>query len=159
MTTILAIDPGNNTGWALRYHDGSIESGTWTLMPAQLRKYEGGGMRYLRFTAALDSVTKMAAEEGKPIGAVYYEAVRYHKSVQAAHSYGGYTAHLMAWCEQNKIAYSILPVGSIKKFATGKGNANKEAMIVAANERWNTKITDDNEADARWIAELAASMS
>ena len=41
----------------------------------------------------------------------------------------------------------------IKKFATGKGNANKEAMIEAAKELgYNPK--DDNEADAIHIYRL-----
>lgn len=38
-------------------------------------------------------------------------------------------------------------VTSIKKFITGKGNANKEEMIKAMNEQ-GFKVEDDNEADA-----------
>ena len=43
--------------------------------------------------------------------------------------------------------YQGVPVGSIKKHATGKGNADKAAMIDAARAR-GFSPADDNEADA-----------
>jgi hypothetical protein len=46
-----------------------------------------------------------------------------------------------------------VPVGTIKKHATGKGNAGKDAVI-AAVRAWSFDPVDDNEADAlallRW---------
>ena len=43
----------------------------------------------------------------------------------------------------------------IKKFATGNGRAAKFDMMSAASERWPGFVpTTDDEADARWIAEL-----
>lgn len=42
-------------------------------------------------------------------------------------------------------------VSSVKKFATGKGNATKHEMIAAAEARWDGDFTDD-EADAAWVA-------
>ena len=43
--------------------------------------------------------------------------------------------------------YQGVPVGTIKRHATGKGNAPKEAMIAAARGR-GFSPADDNEADA-----------
>ena len=43
--------------------------------------------------------------------------------------------------------YEGVPVGTIKRHATGKGNADKEAMIAAARAR-GFNPADDNEADA-----------
>ena len=40
-----------------------------------------------------------------------------------------------------------MPVGTIKKHATGKGNAGKDEMIIAAKSRGHDP-KDDNEADA-----------
>ncbi|MEY3082847.1 MAG: hypothetical protein RJA94_2832, partial [Pseudomonadota bacterium] len=40
-----------------------------------------------------------------------------------------------------------MSVGTIKRFATGKGNADKQAMIAAVRER-GFESADDNEADA-----------
>jgi len=45
--TILALDLGTTTGWAIRGFDGLITSGTVSFKPG---RYDGGGMRYLRFT-------------------------------------------------------------------------------------------------------------
>ena len=40
-----------------------------------------------------------------------------------------------------------MPVGTIKKHATGKGNASKDEMVASARARGHAP-TDDNEADA-----------
>jgi Holliday junction resolvasome RuvABC endonuclease subunit len=40
----------------------------------------------------------------------------------------------------------------VKAHATGKGNASKDAMVLAAATRWGVTATED-EADALWIAD------
>jgi Holliday junction resolvasome RuvABC endonuclease subunit len=78
---------------------------------------------------------------------VYFEEVRRHVGVDAAHAYGGFLAHLTAWCEHHQIPYQGVPVGTIKKHATGKGNAVKAAMMAAVRAKGFLPV-DDNEADA-----------
>ncbi|PIE08965.1 MAG: hypothetical protein CSA73_01055, partial [Rhodobacterales bacterium] len=56
-------------------------------------------------------------------------------------------ATLTAWAELRGAPYQGVPVGTIKKHATGKGNAPKQAMIAAAQAR-GFRPADDNEADA-----------
>ena len=58
-----------------------------------------------------------------------------------------YLAHVTAWCEHHQIPYEAVPVGTIKRHATGKGNASKAAMIDAMHAR-GFDPADDNEADA-----------
>jgi hypothetical protein len=139
-TSILALDLGTMTGWALRSRDGEITSGTVSFKPS---RYEGGGIRYLRFRSWLDELTHYVGA----FGAVHFEEVRRHAGTDAAHVYGGLLATLTAWCEQREIAYQGVPVGTIKRFATGKGNADKAAMIAAVKTR-GFAPADDNEADA-----------
>lgn len=134
----LALDLGTTTGWALRAPDGLITSGTASFKPG---RYDGGGMRYLRFSRWLDEM----AEHG--LGLIWFEEVRRHAGTDAAHVYGGLMATLTAWAELRGIPYEGIPVGTIKKHATGKGNANKDAMIAAAVAR-GFSPADDNEADA-----------
>lgn len=139
-TTILAIDLGTTTGWALRGSDGHITSGSESFRP---QRFEGGGMRFLRFKRWLTEI-KQSCDD---IDCLHFEEVRRHVSTDAAHAYGGFLATLTAWCEHHQIPYQGVPVGTIKKHATGKGNASKEEMVASAQARGHAP-TDDNEADA-----------
>lgn len=144
---ILALDLGTRTGWAL--WDGQIISSGH--IDFKNGRFEGGGMRYLKFKQWLNQVYTNAGE----IGAVYFEEVRRHAGTDAAHVYGGFMAHLTAWCESRNIPYSGIPVGTIKRSATGKGSASKEAMIIAASSAVSRDISDDNEADAVCLLNFA----
>ena len=73
--------------------------------------------------------------------------MRRHVGTDAAHVYGGLLAVLTSWGELRGVPYEGVPVGTIKRHATGKGNANKDSMIAAARSR-GFDPTDDNEADA-----------
>jgi hypothetical protein len=138
--SILALDLGSTTGWAIRNDRCRILHGTAEFRPT---RFEGGGMRYLRFERWLDETRKIAGG----IDVVYFEEVRRHAGTDAAHVFGGFLATLTAWCEAHCIPYQGVPVGTIKRFATGKGNADKQAMVAAIRER-GFEPEDDNEADA-----------
>ena len=147
---ILALDLGTTTGWALRSANGPVAHG---FVSFKSQRFEGGGMRYLRFGRWLaDMLTLSGSQTGSQtnltcIGAVYFEEVRRHLGVDAAHVYGGLLATLTAWCERHQIPYQGVPVGTIKRQATGKGNAGK-AEVIAAMKALGHPVTDDNEADA-----------
>ena len=138
--SILCLDLGTQAGWALRSDDGTVTSGSESFHP---QRFEGGGMRYLRFKRWLTELKQLTDS----LDAVYFEEVRRHAGVDAAHAYGGFMAHLTAWCEHHEIPYQGVPVGTIKKHATGKGNANKQEMM-ATMHRLGYQPVDDNEADA-----------
>ena len=146
-TVVMAIDLGTTTGWAMRTLDAQVVHGFESFKSS---RYEGGGMRYLRFKRWLIEIKQSV--DG--IDAVFFEEVRRHAGVDAAHAYGGFMAHLTAWCEHHQIPYQGVPVGTIKKHATGKGNANKEQMVTAARQRGHAPA-DDNEADALAILHWA----
>lgn len=142
---ILALDLGTTMGWALR-NAGVIQHG---FISFKGHRYEGGGMRYLRFGRWLSEVATSAE-----VSAVYFEEVRRHAGVDAAHVYGGLLATLTAWCESRDIPYQGVPVGTIKRHATGKGNASKE-QVIAAMRALGHPVADDNEADALALLHLA----
>jgi len=137
---MLALDLGTSAGWALQAGDDFITSGTVSLKHT---RYDGGGMRYLRFRRWLEQLDLDAG----PIEAVYFEEVRRHVGTDASHVYGGLLAVLTAWCEEHLVAYQGVPVGTIKRFITGKGNADKAAVIAAVQAK-GFAPADDNEADA-----------
>lgn len=139
MGAILTIDIGTTTGWCLKGKNGGIVSGSLDLRGG---RFEGGGMRFLRFKAWLAEIHELT-----PVGYVAFEEVRAHKGTDAAHIYGGLMSQLMVFCEEHKIPYQGVPVQTIKKFMTGKGNADKPKMIAAARSH-GFGPADDNEADA-----------
>ena len=143
---ILALDLGTQTGWAIGGRGCNVTSGTISFKP---NRFEGGGMRYLRFANWLDELERLV--DG--ISEVYFEEVRRHLGVDAAHAYGGFLGGLTSWCESNQIPYLGVPVGSIKKHITGKGNAGKRKVMDAVMAR-GFNPTDDNEADAIALLDL-----
>ena len=134
----MALDLGTTTGWALK-SNALITSGTINF---KSQRFEGGGMRFLRFRRWVD---EMLLKER--VTELYFEEVRRHMSTDAAHVYGGLMAQLTATCEERSVPYQAIPVGTIKLHATGKGNAGKPAMISAMWARGHAPV-DDNEADA-----------
>jgi Holliday junction resolvasome RuvABC endonuclease subunit len=136
----LALDFGSLAGWAIRAEDGSIISGT-----AKFKndRWQGGGMRFLRFKHWLTEIKNVAGG----FDLVVYEQVRRHAGVDAAHAFGGWLAILTSWCDHHEIHYQGVPVGTIKRFIAGKGNADKQAVIAAVRGR-GFSPADDNEADA-----------
>jgi Holliday junction resolvasome RuvABC endonuclease subunit len=134
---ILALDFGTSTGYAIE-KDGEILSGVKKLR----HNRHASGVRALDFYLWLNRVIR---EYG--IDRVYFERVYAHSGTEAAHLYGYFMHTLAAVCEELGIKCVGISVGTIKKFATGKGNASKEEMITAAKSRGFDPQTDD-EADA-----------
>lgn len=141
---ILALDPATKMGWA----HSSGQAGTWNF---SVKRDESAGFRLLRLRQALDR-TKV----GLGVDCVVFEAAR-HAGAQmqgALVVQAELQGVIKCWCEENRIMYRGYSPTEIKKFATGKGNANKAAMAEAAAIKWPGITGDDNEIDARWLLEL-----
>ncbi|MFA6294268.1 MAG: hypothetical protein WC637_20925 [Victivallales bacterium] len=160
MTNILALDTGLHCGWAASLGEPRVQthgltreitvihptvfSGVWNLKP---KAREGYGRRFVKFRKHL--VETLVLLE---IGKVVYERVRRHMGTDAAHSFGGFIAHLTEICEEHGIPYEGFEVGTIKKVVTGYGGADKKLMIKVAKILYpGIEPQDDNEADALGI--------
>lgn len=164
---ILALDLGTHTGWAL-YEGGAITSGTWLLAtPKELRAQKKANldrccdMRPARLQDHLDKVG--------PVDVIYFEDVQFCSTQLQAQLWASLRAVVSLRYPGCKIV--AVPVGTLKKFATGKGNASKEEMAEALlkkdpaffgdPERGLFKRgdaiveVDDNEADALHLLNLA----
>ena len=150
---ILALDLGTSTGWALgRRIDGDLDvldSGVVNL------KGKSHGHRMLE----LEEFVRSSMYRPGGIDLIVYEDVRRHMGTDAAHLYGAFAAMVQACCITFGIQCESVGVGTIKKRATGKGNAKKNAMIEAAKAKWpDQAIIDDNHADALWLLDCLVSL-
>jgi len=152
---MLSIDPGTKCGYS--WLDVPIPtpevlkpqpaySGVWNLA---VQRHEGGGMRFLRLKKHLVELEPKF---------ILYEEVRGHKGTSAAHIYGGIVATIQTYCEEHTIDYIAIPVGTIKKRASGKGNCGKDVMVETANAEFvrppDEPITKDDIADAMWLLQI-----
>lgn len=160
MSNTLTLDLGTKTGWAIS----KTESGMVNFSP----KKDSRGQRWIKYESFLNQLI-----DQHDIKLIYYERVVSHKRKEkkklgnnktvdkyvegsiAAHVYGGFLALLEKVCYERNVEYIGVPVTTLKKFATGKGNAKKEEMIKAACKYTGRKITDDNEADALCLFKYA----
>lgn len=141
---ILAIDPATKCGFA---HSCGV-SGTWDF---SVRRDESAGMRLIRLRGKLNELY-----EAEPVELLVYEAARHAapKMQGALVVQATLQGVLLLWAEDHKIEYRGYSPSEIKKFATGKGNANKADMMAAAVQKFGL-IQDDNHADALWLLALA----
>lgn len=130
---ILALDIATKTGWC-----NDTSSGVWDF---SVKRGESIGMRLIRFRAKVQEMINLERPD-----VIVYElpAGLFKASIMVASEMIGV---LKTLCEDNNIEYAHESATEIKKFATGKGNAKKEAMIQAAKDL-GIQVIDDNHADA-----------
>ncbi len=133
MNNILALDIATNTGWKTK-----TSSGVWNLKP---NRGESEGMRVVRFKSKVKELIEL-----ENITLVSYErpAGMHKSSIMVASEMVGVLKDL---CIEKRVELACYSATEIKKFATGKGNANKDEMIKEAI-RLGFNPQDDNEADA-----------
>ena len=136
---ILALDIATKTGWKTK-----TASGVWDL---KCNIGESESMRVVRFRAKVKELIEL-----EDIDLVAYErAGGMFKGAIIVES--EMIGVLKLLCNEKNVDMACYSATEIKKFATGKGNVKKEAMIEAAKELgYNPK--DDNEADAIHIYRL-----
>lgn len=140
------LDLGSKFGWASVTNFNVRMSASVDMRP---RKHENWSARFHKFRDVLNQL-----HGAEPVTDIWYEEVRRHEGTDAAHIYGGFIANLGQWAEEHGAAITGVPVGTIKKFATGRGNASKSEMLLACSEKFGVIPSDDNEADAVALREL-----
>jgi len=145
---ILALDLATKTGWAYSLgKDKPIESGVENFKP---KRGDSPGMRFLYFDSFLERVGGLF----KPDLIVY--EMPYGKGDYSKEILFGLSTRVQSYCALNQITHSTIHASSLKKYATGRGNASKDEMLCEAQARFpDKKIVDDNEADALLMLEWA----
>jgi Holliday junction resolvasome RuvABC endonuclease subunit len=140
---ILAIDPAEKTGFA-------TSSGLYGVWDFKLKRDEAGfGIKLMRFNNNIEEIVKKEKIEY----IVYERPSGFHANAVISHS--KFVGVIEKFGIENDIPTRGFSASEIKKFATGKGNANKKLMVQAAIKKLGYRGADDNVADAMWIRELA----
>ncbi len=138
----IALDLGTKLGYVVDNTIDIIKSGT-----IHFRKRESKYNDYESFLCDLiNNVCKGSC------ACIYYEKVRAHRGVDAAHMYGGFEAILQKLASSFNIPFVGIPVKTIKKAITGNGNANKIGVMLSVKEHMGIDPVDDNHADALAIS-------
>lgn len=162
MTTIgvtLAIDLGSCMGWAIFHGKRRYASGVVKFKQRTRKKIkEPRGVKYIQFLDAL----RESVEGDGPIpllrapDIIVFEQVRGNwLNASSREVYGGMLAQLEIFSINTGIPLVGVGVSTIKKFATGRGNARKDEMMKAARRIWRgIKLATDDEADALHIGRV-----
>lgn len=154
----IGFDPATKYGYCVMRADGSIVvSGAWDL---SLERGQSPGVPMLKLCGYIEELEDTYDLKHCFAG---YELVEAHMryvngkpqaNTYAAQMYGKYLGMTLATLEARHVEFCGFPVGTIKKHATGRGNANKEDMLNACMNKYGKVTNDDNEADAVAIADL-----
>jgi Holliday junction resolvasome RuvABC endonuclease subunit len=144
---ILALDPATRCGWA--HSDGPC--GTWDL---SVKREESSGMRLIRLRMKLEELLKSHS-----VDLVAYEAPAAMQSMQAAKVVYELVGQIKVWCHDHGFQFVSYMPPQLKKFATGKGNAKKEAMVDAFESIVKRPVEDSEHdmVDAWWLLRLVQS--
>jgi Holliday junction resolvasome RuvABC endonuclease subunit len=139
---IMAIDPADRLGWAVSNQLYGVEN-------FKSKSGESNGFKLIKFKSFLQKVI-----DTEDITVIVYERPggRFKNDIM---SHAKYIAVIEIVCIERGLEYKAFSAAEIKQYATGKGNANKEAMVTAAQQRYGYTGTDDNVADALHILNLA----
>lgn len=125
-----------------------LDTGQETGPTGGLIKPRGRGVP--RLQDAMDQV--VAAAAGADV--VVLEGYAY-ASGNRAHQMGELGGVVRLALHQRGFLFVDVPPSCLKKVATGKGNAAKEAVLVEAVKRLGYQGADHNVADARWLLAMA----
>ena len=160
MKALLALDLGTNTGYAYRSAGGDIVFGTWCLATdREMRAYKKAKHDFRgcdpRVCKLADHVHGLVT--GLGVSVLGWEDVMFSSSTAQTQLWASFRSVLWSLlCQRTGIEAVPLPVGTLKKFATGSGNATKEQMALALSLKFpdlDMSAYDDNAVDARHLLE------
>lgn len=129
-----------------------------TLKPPKEAATGLGRMRWIVGTV-LATVTSAWLGDGDP-PFVVIEGPSYGstKAASSAHERAGLWWLLVEALDRAGIRYAVASPASLKLYATGKGNADKDAVMLATARRFDWFDGDNNAADALWLAAIGCAL-
>lgn len=151
---VLALDLGTSTGWCLNDEE-LLDSGVLKLATDRQLREDKRDRYNRRSDCRIQSFFKWLAlvKHQQKLDAVVFEDVEFASSTYQVQLWSSLRAAVWISFPPDKFIVDCVPVGALKKFATGSGNANKEAMRRYLKDPRFDKPTliDDNQVDAIWL--------
>ncbi len=136
---VVGIDP-SYTATGIAFADGRVAKHRWS------------GKERCRLADAYDALSMGTLWPVAP-DLVVIESYS-HGSKHAAHKMGELGGVMRLALMHAGIPYVDAAPTAVKKYATGKGNATKEAVLAAAIRRLDYEGASTDEADALWLRQL-----
>lgn len=145
---ILALDMGTSTGWAV-WNGSQMISGSWELSTA--KELKAADKRCC--DPRVESFNHKLMDGMRSYGQndpwdIYFEDVQFASSTYQVQLWASLRGVLMLQCKRNRIR--AVPVGTLKKFATGSGNATKELMAAALRAKEPSVFSATLPEDPKW---------
>ena len=139
---VLAVDIATHTGYFSMH-----ESGTWDFTESMKRNNNK------QHKAFRDTLIEFIQKYNiKLIVAEDVNCGRSEKEFKSSVKLSEFRGILMEICDTLDLPEPIfINPKTVKKWATGNGNADKDMMVKFCKMRWRTNPIDDNEADATHI--------
>lgn len=164
MKAILALDLGSHTGFAVEAGGCPLACGTWELVSEKNLRHT----RKLRMNRRLDPRIPAlwhrinSLHESLQLDWIVWEDVLFQSSTAQTQLWSSFRTVCWLFGHLRGVGLECLPVGSLKKFATGNGAADKNAMaraLVRQDSRFKLDsrgvidtltggVLDDNACDA-----------
>jgi crossover junction endodeoxyribonuclease RuvC len=105
-----------------------------------------------RIAWIVQAITERCADAGL----VVMEGLSFGARSTSAHELAGLHWALRLALSVHETRYIVVAPALLKKFATGKGNAKKEVVMMDVSRRWGIRPEDSNQADAFVLAKTGA---
>lgn len=149
----IGIDPSTKTGVVELDWNGNVIQATELVVPAS----EGDGL-----PGELDRINRIVETINRAIDQNdSSEGIQIAVETFSLQSTGKFVAQMygIGWMLRNSLGeYLDVTPAQLKQFASGKGNASKDSLILDIYKRWGYEHKSDNVRDAYVLAQIARAM-
>lgn len=102
----------------------------------------------------LDWICRQVLTVAEPRDLIVFEGFSFGSNDPGTQERIGLAFLLRHWAWKRGVPFLCVAPSQLKKFATGKGNAEKSMILREVFRRWNVEARNDNEADAVTLLQI-----
>ena len=142
----IGIDPSTKTGFVIMDSNGEV------VVQEEIRT------KITKDPARMIDIVKQVKAQLQPNDKVIIEGFAYGAKGNAVDFQYGLGWLMRAMLYSEKIAYTDATPSQVKKFASNRGNAKKEDLVLPLYKKWGYEHHSDNVRDAYVMSRMAYSM-